>query len=472
LKKKNILIFTLILLFLIGGNLPLGIYKAKAATSNVINFNFIPVDSIIDPNRPDKDNSLVSLNKLSDNTVGAKVINLVDDSLQFKLISSYPEQGDSKAPVQGYMIFQFNQIVNIDTSKAILGDCTIKNYVTYEKTIDNQLILYYDKLNYNTKYTVKLNADALKDSSGNPLSEDYNLSFTTGAEFDRLYGGSRYETSVEISKFGASHADYVVLATGEDFPDALCAAPLATKYEAPILLTHKSSLPTVVENEINRLKPKEVFLVGGSGVISDNIKTVLQNKGIKVTRISGPNRYETSLEVAKYVNSTKQEVFVVTGENYPDALSIGAYAGNKQIPILLTDKNKLPDKINNFIKSKGITKAYVIGGSGVVGNSVVSSLPNAERIYGSNRYETNIEVLARFEFFFGETYFATGESFADALSGAALAGAFNNPIVLVSDSMPNDIVEMIKENKDMMKMKKILGGPGAVSDSIINRIFK
>lgn len=426
-----------------------------------------------------KDNSLIALSKISDNTFGVEVINLVnsqpntgDGSSQFNIINSYPDKGSSEVSVNGFIIFEFDQIVNIDTSKDILGDCTIKNYVTNKKTLDDQLILYYDNLNYNTKYTVKLNATALKDSNGNPLPEDYNLDFTTGAEFDRLYGPSRYETSVEISKFGDSNSDYVVLATGEDFPDALCAAPLATKYEAPILLTYKSSLPEVVENEIDRLKPNEVFLVGGTGVISHNIKTVLQNKGIKVTRISGANRYETSLEVAKYVNSSKQEVFVVTGENYPDALSIAAYAGNKQIPILLTDKNKLTDKINNYITSKGITKTYVIGGTGVVSNNVLSSLPNAERIFGSNRYETNYEVLATFPFFYGETYFATGESFADALSGAALAGAFNNPIILASDSMPYNIVNLLRENKDMMKMKKILGGTGAVSDSIINRIFK
>ncbi|MBL4932761.1 leucine-rich repeat protein [Clostridium paridis] len=291
-------------------------------------------------------------------------------------------------------------------------------------------------------------------------------------EFQRLSGLSRYETSVEISKAWGSHADYIVLATGEDFPDALCAAPLATKYGAPILLTLKNSLPEAIENEIDKLKPQEVFLIGGTGVISDNIKTVLQSKGIKVTRISGVDRYDTSLEVAKYVNSPTQEAFIVTGDNYPDALSIASYAGSKQIPILLTDKSKLNDKINNYIRNKGITKTYVIGGTGVVSDNVLSSLPNAERIYGSNRYETNYKVLSRFSFSYGDNYFATGESFADALSGSALAGVSNNPIILVGDSMPDNIVNLLKQNKDMMKFKKILGGTGAVSDTIINKIFK
>lgn len=418
-----------------------------------------------------KNNLLISLSQLSENTFGVEVIDIGDNSLPLSMTYSYPEQGNSKVSVSGYIVFQFNKFVNIDPSKDVLGDCTIKDYVKNKITYDNNLILYYDNLSYNTKYTLKLNAAAIKDISGKSLTEDFDSEFVTGAEFERLYGSSRYETSVEISKSGGSHADYVVLANGEDFPDALCASPLAVKYGAPILLTYKSSLPDVVKNEIDRLQPKEVFLVGGTGVISDNIKIVLQNQGIKVTRISGVNRYETSLEVAKYINSLSNEVFVATGENYPDALSIAAYAGNKQIPIILTNKNKLSDKISNYISTKGINKSYVIGGTGVISDNVLKSLPNAERIAGSNRYETNYQVLARFPFVYGETYFATGKVFADALSGAALAGIFNNPIILVDNSMPDNIIDSIKQNKDIMKMKKILGGPGVVSDYIIKRIF-
>ncbi|MBL4931636.1 cell wall-binding repeat-containing protein [Clostridium paridis] len=237
-------------------------------------------------------------------------------------------------------------------------------------------------------------------------------------------------------------------------------------------MTSKNALPPEVQNEITSLNPKEVFIVGGAGVISDNVKNVLQSQGIKVTRISGNDRYETSLEIAKYLNSSKSEAFIVTGNDYPDALSIASYAGNKQTPILLTDKNQLPTSVKNYISNKGITKTYVIGGIGVISDNVLSTLPNAERIAGNNRYETNMEILARFPFFYGNTYFATGLAFADALSGAALAGTLNNPIILVDSSMPDDIAGAIRDNRDMMKMKRILGGTGAVPDSLINRILK
>ncbi|MEQ8199189.1 MAG: cell wall-binding repeat-containing protein, partial [Clostridiaceae bacterium] len=387
-------------------------------------------------------------------------------------IGSYPAPGTSNAPVEGLLVVAFSGDVNIASPDNLFGDCTVKGYVKNKATYGSQLVIYYDNLSYNTKYTLKLNAAALKDSSGNPLAQDYYMELTTGPEFQRLYGASRYETSVEISKAGGSHADYVVLATGENFPDALCAAPLAVKYGAPILLTYSSYLPSVVENEINRLQPKQIFLVGGTGVISDNIKTVLENKGITVTRIAGADRYETSLEVAKYVDSSSGEAFVVTGENYPDALSIASYAGTQQIPILLTSKDNLTDKVKNYISTKGVTKTYVIGGTGVVSDNVLNSLPGAERIAGSNRYETNVKVLSNFEFLFGETFFATGEAFPDALSGAALAGSIGSPVVLVSNSMPDNVLLNLRENKGLMKSKVILGGPSVVSDYIMDEIFK
>ena len=417
-------------------------------------------------------NSLISLSKFSDNSYGIEVINMEGSSTQLNVTGSYPEQGKSNIPVEGYIAFQFNKGVCIDTTKDILGDCTIKNYIVDKRTENNYLVLAYDNLNYNTNYNLKLNSAAIKDFDGNQLSGDFNLNFTTGQEFERLAGDTRYETSVAISKSLDSHSGYVVMATGENFPDALCSAPLAAKYEAPILLTNRDSIPAAVENEIDRLKTKEVFLVGGTGVITDNVKGTLEAKGIIVKRICGIDRYETSLEVAKFIDSPSKEAFVVTGSNYPDALSIASYAACNQIPILLTDKNSLTDNIKSYISTKGINKTYVIGGTGVISDDVLYSLPGSQRISGDNRYETNAEVLSNFIFYYGETFFATGRAFPDALSGAALAGAYGSPIILADDSMPDYIVDFLNENKDIMKMKKILGGTGAVSDTIINRIFK
>ena len=59
----------------------------------------------------------------------------------------------------------------------------------------------------------------------------------------RIGGKDRYETAIQISKAGwVDKSKSVVLATGQDYPDALCASPLAKKLGAPILLNVKSKL--------------------------------------------------------------------------------------------------------------------------------------------------------------------------------------------------------------------------------------
>jgi putative cell wall-binding protein len=120
------------------------------------------------------------------------------------------------------------------------------------------------------------------------------------ATTERLQGVDRYATSISISKSGWETSENVVLASGLDFPDALSAAPLAKQLNAPILLIG-GGLDTALNNELNRLQIKNIFLVGGEGVVSKSIKEQLESKGIIVTRLSGNDRYETSLSIANYI---------------------------------------------------------------------------------------------------------------------------------------------------------------------------
>ncbi len=79
------------------------------------------------------------------------------------------------------------------------------------------------------------------------------------ADAERIQGENRYETSVKISQEGWKSADTVVIARGDSFPDALAGAPLAYKYDAPILLTQTESLNPLVKEEIKRLGAEKVL---------------------------------------------------------------------------------------------------------------------------------------------------------------------------------------------------------------------
>ncbi len=67
----------------------------------------------------------------------------------------------------------------------------------------------------------------------------------------------------------------VYIASGADFPDALAGAPVAGRDAAPLLLVAPTSIPAVVKTELTRLKPGRIVVLGGTGAVSDTVKSAL-----------------------------------------------------------------------------------------------------------------------------------------------------------------------------------------------------
>lgn len=292
----------------------------------------------------------------------------------------------------------------------------------------------------------------------------------------RISGDDRHETSVEISKSGWSLSENAVLATGLDFPDALCAAPLAKNLNAPILLTDSFKLDTLVEKELIRLKVKNIYIIGGYGAISGEVENKIKGMGIQSFRIYGSTRYDTSIEIANFISSkfgTTGEIAVATGENFPDALSIAPVSAARNIPILLAQPGVLSEALKKYIKDNKISRSYVIGGAAAVSDATFIELPGPERIKGSDRYSTNTAVLNRFskELDFTTTYLATGRDFPDALSGSALAVKSLSPIVLTERAPEQVTSDFLTGKLSSINKLIIIGGEGAVLSSPVQDIL-
>ena len=287
----------------------------------------------------------------------------------------------------------------------------------------------------------------------------------------RFGGMNRYETSVNVSQNNFEKSEYVVLVSGEKFPDAISAAPLAKKYNAPILITEGNNLNVNVYEEIKRLGAKNVFIVGGIGAVSKTIEEQLTALNIQVTRISGQDRYETSSKVAESIG-TSNGIVLASGENFPDALSIASIAAAKQMPILLTPAKILPDSVKDYINNNSIPKSYVVGGNDVINDNVVKDLPNMKRLNGIDRYETNLNVINEFlgDLNFNNVYLAYGGDFPDALCGSAVAAKEAAPIVLVSKSY-SKAQSLIRSKIDSISSLKILDGTLVMSDALVQSIL-
>ncbi len=262
---------------------------------------------------------------------------------------------------------------------------------------------------------------------------------------DRLSGTDRYETSVAISQEGwPNGSDTVVLARGDEFPDALAGTPLAYQEDAPLLLTMSNGLKEATENELKRLNAKKVIILGSENAISENVVKEIKaiNKNVTIERLGGVNRYDTAAIISDKLSS---DIAVLSyGRNFPDALSIAPYAAKNGYPVFLTDNKKELSK-ETKAKISSFDQVIVVGGSDVVSDNAVKDL-DYKRFSGENRYNTNIDINKNLKMGNGKAYFATGIDFPDALSGAVLAAKNNSPLFLSpGKDLTKETVSTLKE---------------------------
>ncbi|WP_421381664.1 pectinesterase family protein [Bacillus salacetis] len=286
---------------------------------------------------------------------------------------------------------------------------------------------------------------------------------TEAVDVERVAGINRYETAVEISKEAYDEAETVVIARGDKFPDALAGTPLAHQAEAPILLTKTDELSEVTKEEIARLGAEKVIVLGGTNAIHENVSQTLEGMGLAVDRISGETRFETAALIAKRISSNPEKVIIANGRNFPDALTAAPYAARQVTPILLTEKDETTAATLEYAGLADET--VVVGGERVITAETYEQFNNPVRISGDNRYGTAVEIAKYSEVTADEAFIATGNEFADALTGSILAAQQKTPLLLVDDEKIREETKNFIHKKEYMDFT-ILGGPAAVPENV------
>ena len=290
----------------------------------------------------------------------------------------------------------------------------------------------------------------------------------------RLAGSDRYTTAVAISKSSYSPGVPVAyLASGAGFADALAGAPAAAKSKGPILLTDSESITPVALEELKRLRPDRIVLLGGQGVISYELGVKLELMDLAPTyRSGGDDRYSTAVEISK---STYQPgvpvVYVASGASFPDALAGAPVAGHEKGPILLSGRGGLPSVVTDELRRLRPAKIVILGGTGVIDSRVASQLENltegtVTRLAGTDRYATSA-AISKSTFVPGVpvAYIASGTNFPDALAGAPVAGMRKGPVLLTErGSVPKVVLDELKRLRPAEIV--ILGGSGAVNSTV------
>ncbi|MBB5633914.1 putative cell wall-binding protein [Cryobacterium mesophilum] len=290
----------------------------------------------------------------------------------------------------------------------------------------------------------------------------------------RIGGADRFETSALIAAKYDS-ASVVFVANGLGFPDALSAAPAAAFYNAPLLLTQQNSLPAAVKAQVVRLHPQDIAVIGGTGVVSDAVFNELNVLAPgHVHRISGVDRYATSKAVFEsfWDGYDAPTVFLADGRNYPDALASASAASYLSGPVVLVNggSSSIPMGLGTTLSAFNTTHVALAGGSAVLSDGIATTaaaLPGmtVNRYFGANRYATSLAINAAFISYADTVYLAVGTGFADALSGAALAGSQGAPLYLVpGNCVPQNVLDAIDQYGATSVV--LLGGTGVLSAAV------
>lgn len=293
-------------------------------------------------------------------------------------------------------------------------------------------------------------------------------------KIQRLSGDNRYETSVEVSEKNFKSADTVVLASGQNIADALVASSYADIEEAPILLTNKNSISDEVLDEIERLKADKVVIVGGQSSISSSVESRLKKEDIKVTRISGSDRFDTSDKLSQEVgrlSKKSSQAILVNGYKNIDALSVSSLATKEELPILLNGRNALNMSVKNRLKQMNVKKVYIIGGNNSISSDVEKELKRMQisvvRLSGTDRYETSANIAKYAYKDFDEAIVASGENPVDALAASTLTGKKEAPILLTNKNKIPKSIKKIIEDMDIGKIT-IVGGENSITDNVMD----
>ena len=295
--------------------------------------------------------------------------------------------------------------------------------------------------------------------------------------------------SIAVAKSGWTEgARFVILARDDEFPDAMTAVPLSKSLNAPILMTGSAILDDRTLAEMRSLGATGVYIVGGTGAISQTIQDNLKSNGFSTARIAGQERYDTAAMISSFIGANATHtVYIVNGYALPDAVAASAFAAEQGIPILLTGKDEIPTSTLDALANLNASNVVLLGGTGVISTQVENALRSkyaVQRWGGNDRYDTQniiFQNLLNTQTPQSPLYFASGliqqddvtsgKPYADALLTAALAAKTGGFVAMLPpNTLPSSLNYFLLYNKGYISKTAVVGNYSAVSRDLEQQV--
>lgn len=270
---------------------------------------------------------------------------------------------------------------------------------------------------------------------------------------DWIGGKDQYATSaMQSQRMGSARVLYLV--SGEAGGDALAAAPAARAEGAHILLVRRDSIPEVIANEIRRLNPRWVHVVGSRAVLSDRlwaaVRAILPSASIYRQGSNSGDRVDSALDLMdqiRHANGAVREVFIIGRNGYSDGLAAGNVAARMGAAVIpaIGDAHSWRERITPHLA--GVQRIHFVGSSSVLSSSYMDSMERwatdhrvaMDTIAGPDRYATNALLIGRFASSIAgdRAYLVAGNSHGDTI-GASVLAAEQGTVMMLSGRYCHD----------------------------------
>ncbi|MGH9226206.1 MAG: sialidase family protein [Acidimicrobiales bacterium] len=217
--------------------------------------------------------------------------------------------------------------------------------------------------------------------------------------------GSRVKLSVALSQLaypGGSErvgrvdpSRIVVVGDGATASTALVGGVLARGFYGPLLITRADGLTGELKDEVRRLGPAGVFVLGDEEEVSARVMADLAEAGVKenVVRIAGATPAEMAKAAAVAMDMRTEEIrkegkvgafgsAVIVNPDSAEVATAASLAAADRAPILFAGGTNLPGPTADAIRELGIPETLVVGNSRSVSDDVLGRLPKPKRLDG------------------------------------------------------------------------------------------
>lgn len=252
----------------------------------------------------------------------------------------------------------------------------------------------------------------------------------TPAVTKRVSGANRAATAKAVAMLKNTAGANIILAAAKEvfvasqtgFADAMSIAPYAFVSGSPVVLTDGAALSSEAKDVLKAYKTlggTKIVILGGTAAVSNTVVENIVSAGIpmsSISRIQGADRYATSVAINKWIVGTSTNnadfdgtsVVLVNGENFPDGLAAGPYAGieseagsnsaGSSRAFYLTAASGLSGSVTTAVaassKSKLPSNLYTVGGLNAVPAAVVASVTTASTGINTTSTLTCVESAA------------------------------------------------------------------------------